>query len=345
MYIHYDDRYVGNKQSFFTLQWTQETAIDGGLQASTPAVDESNLYLGDMSGTFYALSRADGSVVWKREREGALSDSSACYHDGVVYVGSGGGVVYAFEATDGSVLWTYEGHSAVTSSPVVHGDNVFVGRNDGKLLALDRATGAVRWQSTLDAPIYSDLAYSQMVDAVIVSTNGGGIHAHSAEDGSERWSRSFGVSVCSSSPKVNDKRGVVYYAANELMAISVGSGTSAWGTSFYSANTGSSPAFDDQRVFVGGGNGTVYAVSRPDGVLTTEPDWEFNTWDLSISGDLTVCGDQVAVSTHNGGLYMLDVAEGSEAAGVELPCETQSSPVVVDNEVYVAGCDGTVWRF
>lgn len=336
---------MGYEQASFAESWTQETAIEDTLQASTPAVDETNLYLGDMSGTFYALSRADGSVVWKRGREGALSDSSACYHDGAVYVGSGGGAVYAFDASDGSELWTYTGPSAVTSSPVVHEDSVFVGRNDGGLLALDRASGSVRWQASLDAPIYSDLAYSRMAGAVIVSTNGGGVHAYDAETGNERWSQSFGVAVGSSSPAVDDSRGLVYFAANELMAISVGSGTSAWGTSFYGANTGASPAFDGDRVYVGGGDGCVHAVARPDGMLATEPVWEFQTWDVSISGDLTVVDDDLIVSTLDGGLYVLDTASGSELMSWELPCEVRSSPVVADGEVYVAGCDGTVFAF
>jgi outer membrane protein assembly factor BamB len=323
--------------------WSHELAAS--LQGNTPAVDASHLYVGDMAGTFHALSRTDGSVVWSRNREGSLSDSSAYYHSGTVYVGSGGGAVYAFDAVDGTERWTYTGPSAVTSSPVVHDDTVYVGRNDGELLALATADGSVRWQTTLSAPIYSDLAYSPVEDAVIISTNGGGVHAHDAATGRELWSHSFGVAVGSSSPIVDDDRGLVYFAANELMAISVGSGTTAWGTSFYSSNAGSSPAVDRDRVYVGGGNGTVYAVSRPDGMLATAADWEYQSWDVSIVGDLTVSGGQLLVSSLDGGLYVLDVDAGTELASVELSCETHSSPVVVDGEVYVAGSDGTVFRF
>jgi len=325
--------------------WSQDSAIEDSLQGCTPAVDGDRLYVGDLSGTFYALSRADGSVVWTSDREGALSDSSACHHDGTVYVGSGGGNVYAFEAESGEERWTYESPSAVTSSPVVADDTVYVGRNDGELLALDTGDGAVRWQETLSDPIYSDLAYSQSMDAVIVSTSGGGVHAHDAGSGHELWSQSFGVAVGSSSPVVDDDRGLVYFAANELMAISVGSGTSAWGTAFYGANVGSSPAFDRERVYLGGGDGTVYAVERPDGMLATAADWEYQTWDISIKGDLTIAGGQLVASSLDGRLYLLDTDTGGELATVELSCETRASPVVVDGEVYVAGCDGTVSRF
>jgi outer membrane protein assembly factor BamB len=137
----------------------------------------------------------------------------------------------------------------------------------------------------------------------------------------------------------------VYFAANELMAISVGSGRSAWGTSFYGANAGSSPAFDGDRVYVGGGDGSVHAAARPDGMLATTPEWERQTWDVSIVADLTVAGGQLVVSTLDGGLYVLDTDSGAELASVESPCEVRSSPVVVDGDVYVAGCDGTVFGF
>jgi len=325
--------------------WSQDSAIEDSLQGCTPAVDGDRLYVGDLSGTFYALSRADGSVVWTSDREGALSDSSAYHHDGTVYVGSGGGNVYAFEAESGEERWTYESPSAVTSSPVVADDTVYVGRNDGELLALDADDGAVRWQVSLDGPVYSDLRYAAVEDAVLVSTSGGGVHARDAATGRALWSQSFGVAVGSSSPVVDEDRGLVYFAANELMALSIGSGRSAWGTSFYGASTGSSPAFDGDRVYVGGGDGTVYAVSRPDGMLATAADWEFQTWDVSIAGDLTVAGGQLLAATIDGELYVLEAASGRELSTVELPCELRSSPVVADGEVYVAGCNGTMLGF
>jgi len=325
--------------------WSQDAAIDASLQGCRPAVDSRHVYVGDMGGTFYALSRVDGGVVWAREREGALSDSSAYHHDGTVYVGSGGGAVYAFAGDDGADRWTYNGPSAVTSSPVVANGTVYVGRNDGELLALDAEDGSVRWQVSLGDPVYSDLRYAAGEDAVLVSTSGGGVHARDAATGRELWSQSFGVAVGSSSPVIDEDRGLVYFAANELMAISIGSGTSAWGTSFYGASAGSSPAFDGDRIYVGGGDGTVYGVSRPDGMLATAADWEFQTWNVSIAGDLTVAGGQLLAATIDGELYVLDAASGRELSTVELPCELRSSPVVADGEVYVAGCDGTMFGF
>lgn len=325
--------------------WRQEAAIETSLQANTPAVDHSRVYVGDMAGTFYAFSRADGTVAWSQSRAGAMSDSSACYHDDSVYVGSGGGAVYAFAGVDGSERWTYDGPSAVTSSPVVHDDVVYVGRNDGELLALDAADGSVAWQVSLDDPIYSKLSYSTAEDTVYVSTTGGQVHARDGDSGREEWSRGFGADVGSSSPVVDDDRGLVYFAASELMALATDSGESAWGTSFYGANAGSSPAFDADRVYLGGGDGSAYAVGQPDGMLATTPSWSFQTWDVSIAADPALADDCLFVASLDGNLYMCDTETGTEIDSVTLPCKLRSSPVVVDGVVYLGGRDGTVFAF
>jgi len=324
-------------------RWTQEGAIEASLQGCTPAVDARHLYLGDLSGTFYALSRDDGEVVWSQQREGALSDSSPCHHDGTVFVGSGGGAVHAFDATEGVERWTYSGPSAITASPVVHEGVLYVGRNDGDLLALDVHDGTVRWQVSLGDPLYSTPALSVAEGAVYVAASTGRIHARDAAEGTKRWTRQFGTDVGSSSPVVDDSRGLVYFAAGELFALDAASGETAWGTSFYGASAGSSPAFDENRVYVGGGDGTVYGVARPEGPLATAPAWEQPTWDVSIVGDLSLAGDRLVLTSLDGELYVLDTADGTEISAVSVPCKVRSAPVVVDDAVYVAGCDGAVF--
>jgi len=326
-------------------QWTQKTAIDASLQGCTPAVDDQNLYFGDLSGTFYALSRADGNVVWRQDHEGALSDSSPVVYEESVYVGSGGGSVYALATADGTTQWSCNGSSTITSSPVVSHGTVYVARGDGALLALDAANGTVRWQTTLGAAVHSELSYASVADAVLVSTTDGRVCARAASDGSELWSRSFGAAVGSSSPVVDDDRGLVYFAADELFAVDVETGEMAWGTSFYGANAGSSPAFDDEYVYVAGGDGTVYAVARPDGPLTTAPAWEFETWDVSIVGDLSLVAGRLIVTSLGGELYVLDTAAGDTITNLTVGCKVRSRPVPVDASVYVAGCEGIVVGF
>lgn len=324
-------------------KWTQDDEIDTSLQCATPAVDDERVFVCGLGETLYALSRGDGSVVWSETRDGALSDSSACYHDGRVFVGSGGGSVHAFDAVDGAERWTYSGPSAVTSSPVVYDGVVYVGRNDGELLALDAEDGSVAWQVRLGGPIYSELSYSASEDVVYVSTNGGTIHARDATDGREVWSQSFGADVGSSSPVVDDDSGLVYFAASEVLALAADDGETVWGTSFYGACAGSSPVFDREMVYIGGGDGNVYAIPKAGQLLVDSPDWTFRTWDVSIVADAALAGNHLVVASLDGTLYLLDTDSGAELDSRSLGCKTRSSPVVVDDEVYLGGEDGTVF--
>jgi len=333
----------GRLDANLSITWRQEAAIDDSLQSCRPAIDDSRLYLGDLSGTFYALSRRDGSVEWTQERAGALSDSSPCLHDGAVYVGSGGGAVHAFDAVDGTERWSYTGPSAISSSPVVADGTVHVGRNDGVVLALDD-DGTVRWQADVGDAVRSEVAYSRTAEAVIVSTTDGRVCARAAASGDELWSRSFGAAVGSSSPVVDDDRGLVYFAADELFTVDVETGETVWGTSFYGANAGSSPAFDDEYVYVAGGDGKVYAVAHPDGPLAAAPAWEFETWDVSIVGDLSLADGRLVVPSLSGEVYAIDAVSGDVMADVAVGCPVHSAPVLRDAVVYTAGCEGIVVR-
>jgi polyvinyl alcohol dehydrogenase (cytochrome) len=76
------------------------------------------------------------------------------------------------------------------SQPVVAGDTVFLGGQDGRLLSLDRATGCVRWKFENDMPIRTALSLEQTPDGVntlFFADQFGVVYAISAVDGSLRW--------------------------------------------------------------------------------------------------------------------------------------------------------------
>jgi len=337
---------VASDSGALTEKWRQSEQVATAFQSSTPAVDDDHVYVGGLGREFYALSRADGRVVWSRERDGSMSDSSPYYHDGVVYVGSGGGSVYAFDAADGSTVWRREGSSAVTSAPIVRDGILYVGRNDGILWALDAADGSVIFEFDVGSPIHANVAYSRAEDTVYVSTADVGVSAHDAGDGGrQRWAQTFGTDVGSSAPVVNDREGLVYFASNEVRGLAADDGTVAWGTSFLGASAGSSPVFDDEGVYVGGGSGIVYRLPLGEQLLVSAPTWEFQTWDVSITADLALSDGVLLVGSLNGNCYALDAESGSAVASVSLDCELRAAPVVRGGEVYLAGEDEDMYAF
>jgi alcohol dehydrogenase (cytochrome c) len=126
--------------------------------------------------------------------------------DGVAYVSTGADDVFALSVDSGEILWQYTasldpGLTSVccgwnNKGVAVSGDKVFVGQLDGKLVALDRATGKVvwsiqaeRWQdgfSITAAPVYYN-------ERVIVGFAGGDrgtrgrVKSYTAKDGRLVW--------------------------------------------------------------------------------------------------------------------------------------------------------------
>ena len=126
--------------------------------------------------------------------------------DGVAYVSTGANDVFALSLDGGDILWQYTANLDPNITSVCCGwnnkgvaisqDRVFIGQLDGKLLALDRATGKVvwsiqaeRWQDNFSitaAPLYVN-------NMVIIGFAGGDrgtrsrLKAYDATDGRLIW--------------------------------------------------------------------------------------------------------------------------------------------------------------
>src|SRR5687767_6116233 len=76
-------------------------------------------------------------------------------HEGVAYISTGANDVFALSLDGGEILWQYEAKLDPNITSVCCGwnnkgvaiseDKVFIGHLDGRLAALDRATGKVAW--------------------------------------------------------------------------------------------------------------------------------------------------------------------------------------------------------
>jgi len=71
--------------------------------------------------------------------------SSAAIDDGKVFVGSDDGAVVALDLATGRRLWSFQTGEGVEASPLTRNGTVYIGSGDGKLYALDAATGALKW--------------------------------------------------------------------------------------------------------------------------------------------------------------------------------------------------------
>src|SRR5215831_3729052 len=162
------------------------------------AIDRSNV--AQLKGVWRARLRGSGTAP---QYSGA---AQPIVYDGVAYVSTGANDVFALSLATGEVIWEYEAHldASITSvccgwnnkGVAISDDRVFLGRLDGQLVALDRATGKVvwsiqaeRWQENFSitaAPVYVN-------GMVIVGFAGGDrgtrgrVKAYDAKNGRLLW--------------------------------------------------------------------------------------------------------------------------------------------------------------
>lgn len=118
-----------------------------------PAVADGVVYFGDLKGNVFALSAADGSLIWQKTVTGPVQ-TSPIVADNVVYLVSQGdvqaktGQVTAFSTDGGAQLWQQSAPASVYTTPVIVGDALVValqGNADLLLAGFDRASGAQQW--------------------------------------------------------------------------------------------------------------------------------------------------------------------------------------------------------
>lgn len=123
-------------------------------------------------------------LAWKRvfETTGATNSvSPPVLADGVVYVGIDDGGIVALEATTGAVHWTTEQVGSAVAPAVADG-SVYVHDTD-ELVSLASDDGSVRWRDPLPLPSGAPTVHR---DTVVASSRRG-VVAFDAETGTRRW--------------------------------------------------------------------------------------------------------------------------------------------------------------
>ena len=175
-----------NGGNWYNQRYSPLTAIDRGNVAQLKGVWRARL---------------DGSGVGARYSNSA----QPIVADGVVYVATGANDVFAISVETGEILWSYRANldeittvccSWTNRGVAIGAGLVFQGQLDGKIVALDRKTGAVvwsiqaeRWQegfTITSAPLYYD---GLLISGFTGAERGvrGRVRAYDARDGRLIW--------------------------------------------------------------------------------------------------------------------------------------------------------------
>jgi outer membrane protein assembly factor BamB len=152
---------------------------DGTYQGKAgPAVVNGKLYLFHRQNEkeiLECMDAAKGTVIWKSIADAAYVDQFGfdngpravpTVHDGSVYTLGANGVVRSTDARKGRLNWTIDcrkkfgadkGFFGFACAPLVHGKNLLlnISGKKGGIIALDTASGKLRWTATQDEASYA----------------------------------------------------------------------------------------------------------------------------------------------------------------------------------------------
>jgi quinohemoprotein ethanol dehydrogenase len=291
-------------------------------------------------------------LVWSYDLESTRGiEATPLVVGGVMYVSAAWSVVHAIDARTGKKIWTYDPEvpreegfkgccDVVNRGVALDRGKVFVGAFDGRLIALDAATGKKVWEqdTIIDrSRFYTSTGAPRVVKGKVIIGNGGAeygvrgyITAYDADTGKQAW-RWFTVPGDPARPYENDamKRAAQTWDPSGKYWVSGGGGT-VWNTM----------AFDPELdlLYIGTGNGSpwAHAARSPKGgdnlylasIVALRPDtgeyvWHYqetpaDNWDYTsvqdlILADIQMDGKPRKVLLHapkNGFFFVVDRTNG-----------------------------------
>lgn len=281
--------------------------------------------------------------------------------DGVMYVTSAWSVVHALDAKTGAELWVYDpevprerGVSAccdvVNRGVAIWEGQVFVGTIDGRLIALDSATGDVKWDTlTVDlSKPYTITGAPRVVKGKVLIGNGGAelgvrgyISAYDAKTGDMDW-RFYTAPNANKQPD-----GAASDSAFEQVGNVTWGDEGQWTTDGGGGTVWDSIVYDDVNdlILFGVGNGSPWNrdIRDPSGgdnlflssIVAVKPEtgeyvWHFQTtpgdnWDYTATQTIILAdlplgenGESRRVAMQapkNGFFYVIDAATGDFLSG------------------------------
>ena len=163
---------------------------------------------------------------------GSAFDAALAFSGGNVLIptqqGSDPMALSSYDVTGGSLNWirTVPGATDILSAPVVKGGTVYVATGDGKVVAVDTATGATRWTRQLSASISWGLEVHK--DSIFVGTDDGNVWSLKTSDGSKIWKVKPSGATYWSTPTYFKKAVYLGSGSGALVGLDAATGSTKW---------------------------------------------------------------------------------------------------------------------
>jgi len=276
-----------------------------------PEVGNGMVVLGSSDGDIIALDAANGAERWRKAIASEILARPLIVNDTVV-IRTVDGHVEGLSATDGATKWAVDEQVPRltlrgTAPPVLAGDRIIAGFDNGKVLAIDPRNGEVMWDTIVNSPRgRTELERLSDIDSP----------AHVAGDDI------FVVGFQGRVAMLARDSGQIWWARD---------------ASSYRGFT-----MDEQNLYLTNSDSVVIAMRRSDGAVQ----WEQDTMKRRGLTAPAIDGDALVVGDFEGYLHWLDKATGAVVARQKTDGERITNAAISDNErVFVQTDSGKLLAF
>lgn len=352
-----------------TLAWRRNIGRGNGKYRrviSGPVAADGRIFTVDVEGDVFAVSLANGDLLWSAElrnpdeRSDVGFGGGVAYSDGVVYATSGFGYLAAFNASTGRELWRYNAGVPFRGAPTADAGRIFAVTHDNQMLALNAADGTLVWDQVGIAENAGMLgAATPAYDngTVIVALSSGELIAMLGGNGRILWqdtlSSSRRLTPLATLADIDGEpvidRGKVYALshAGSMVAIDMRSGERSWEADiagvnmpWIAGNFAFLTTIDGQVVSVTLGDGKVRWVSQLQRFLDQKKRRDLIKWNGPI-----LAGNRLLVTSTHGYALSLSPYTGEVLSGIELPAGSSTAPIVVDGTLVVLTDEGELLAY
>lgn len=292
--------------------WSRELDM---LLSAGPGVGDDLIVVGASDGYVIALSAETGEEMWRANLDGETL-AQPVIDDDIVVVLTIDNRLRGLSAFDGSERWIVEQSTPDltmrgSATPVIVGTSVIAGFDNGRLVAVNLASGDTEWESMLSPPQgRSDLERLSDIDGLIsvvgqdVYAAGyqGSIAAIAAESGQMLWSREVssyeGVAADWNNLYTVDEEGVV-------IALTRRNGDESWRQSSLLRREPTVPIAYQTTVVIGDLEGYLHFFSNFDG----NPVARVRPSSKAISVEPVVVGGRLIVQSDDGKVAAFEIVQ------------------------------------
>lgn len=259
------------------------------------------------------------------------------------------GGVSSYAASTGSQNWHTDLDTRVYTGVGGGDTHVYVGTQEGNIIALNKADGKLVWDIKLSSEVLAPP--TAMNNVVVVRTSDGRLTGLSTENGDKLWSYQRAVPLLSlrgaSAPVIAEDKVIAGFASGKLVALSLSDGKVIWEKSIAIprgrseldriVDIDATPVIDSGYVYVVTYNGKLAAVALETGDILWSREMS------SRAGLDAALGDAVYVSDDDS--YIWAIQDGSADAlwrQTRLLRRKVTAPTIVDQNIVVGDLEGYV---